>query len=59
MNDVDLMPYGKYKGEKMSQVPAFYLLWLHKKKKASREVETYIMMNWDELQKEYAENKER
>lgn len=28
MTDQDLMPFGKYKGEKMEDVPASYLLWL-------------------------------
>ena len=28
MKDTDLMPFGKYKGEQMEDVPADYLLWL-------------------------------
>lgn len=28
MKDSDLMPFGKYKGEKLGDVPASYLLWL-------------------------------
>lgn len=28
MKDSDLMPFGKYKGEKLGDVPADYLLWL-------------------------------
>jgi uncharacterized protein (DUF3820 family) len=28
MTDNDLMPFGKYKSTKMSDVPAKYLLWL-------------------------------
>jgi hypothetical protein len=28
LEDDDLMPFGKYKGEKMSDVPASYLHWL-------------------------------
>ena len=27
MNDSDLMPFGKYKGEAMANVPASYLVW--------------------------------
>ncbi len=28
MTDQDLMPFGKYKDEKMEKVPARYLLWM-------------------------------
>lgn len=28
MNDQSEMPFGKYKGKKMEDVPASYLLWL-------------------------------
>lgn len=28
MDDQSLMPFGKYKGEKLENVPARYLLWL-------------------------------
>jgi hypothetical protein len=27
LTDIDLMPFGKYKGMKMIDVPASYLLW--------------------------------
>lgn len=29
MNDNYLMPFGKYKGEKLANVPDSYLIWLH------------------------------
>lgn len=29
MEDSDLMPFGKYKGIEMINVPASYLIWLH------------------------------
>ncbi len=28
MSDQDIMPFGKYRGEKMEDIPASYLLWL-------------------------------
>ena len=28
MNDLSPMPFGKFKGEKLEDVPASYLLWL-------------------------------
>jgi len=29
MKDTDLMPFGKYKGIPMQDVPAGYLIWKH------------------------------
>lgn len=29
MEDTDKMPFGKFKGTAMANVPAHYLLWLH------------------------------
>lgn len=31
MNDNSEMPYGKYKGEKLINVPRYYLVWLYGK----------------------------
>lgn len=59
MTDTDLMPFRKYKGEKMANVPAYYLIWLHEKHKAGKEVERYILMNWDALQKEISDWKRK
>jgi uncharacterized protein (DUF3820 family) len=42
MTDVDLMPYGKYKGEQMANVPPEYLLWLFENNKCSGNVKAYI-----------------
>jgi len=55
MKDTDLMPYGKYKGTQMANIPAYYLIWLHNKHRATKEVELYILMNWDVLQKEISD----
>ena len=30
MDDDSLMPFGKFKGERMEDIPAWYLLWLLK-----------------------------
>lgn len=30
MEDTDLMPFGKFKDSEMQEVPAQYLLWLHR-----------------------------
>ena len=29
MTDSDLMPFGKFKGEKLANVPGCYFIWLH------------------------------
>ena len=46
------MPFGKYKGEKMQDVPALYLLWLYENDKCSGYVKQYIQDNQDVLIKE-------
>ena len=45
MNDKSKMPYGKYQGEQMEDVPAEYLLWLYENNKCSGDVKSYIKEN--------------
>jgi uncharacterized protein (DUF3820 family) len=45
MTDQDLMPFGKYKGEKMEKVPASYLLWLRDQGCSHSGVRKYIEDN--------------
>lgn len=45
MTDQDLMPFGKYKGEKMEEVPASYLLWLRDQGVSHPGVKAYIEEN--------------
>jgi len=52
LSDTDKMPYGKYKGEDMADVPAAYLIWLYDNNKCTKEVEAYVSENLDVLQKE-------
>ena len=58
MKDTDLMPFGKWKGTPMQDVPASYLAWLKedaekKGQKISHEgVRKYIEENWSVLQSE-------
>jgi uncharacterized protein (DUF3820 family) len=52
MNDQDLMPFGKHKGEKMEDVPASYLLWLRDKGSFHHGVALYIEENFTALLKE-------
>lgn len=57
MDDNSIMPYGKYKGEKMINVPSDYLLWLYENNKCSDEVRHYIEENMDVISVEIKRNK--
>lgn len=52
MEDTDLMPYGKYKGYAMADVPAYYLIWLFENTKCSGDVKEYIKDNMQALRLE-------
>ena len=52
LNDDSLMPWGKYKGVKMANVPAEYLRWLHENNKCSGDVKAYIEDNLDVIEVE-------
>jgi uncharacterized protein (DUF3820 family) len=55
------MPFGKYKGQKLANVPAGYLLWLYDQKKLFGDLKNYVEENTPVLkfQKEQAEKNER
>jgi uncharacterized protein (DUF3820 family) len=57
MEDTDLMPFGKFKGEQMINVPAHYLLWLLENGCNNQKVKDYIIDNKDVLLKEIKEGK--
>lgn len=46
------MPFGKYKNQKMANVPASYLLWLYDNDKCGSYVKEYIEDNLDVLKVE-------
>lgn len=52
MTDNSLMPYGKYKGQKMANIPPDYLIWLFENNKCTPEVAKYITENLDVLKAE-------
>lgn len=56
MEDTDLMPFGKYKGKQMQDVPADYLIWLHENNKCTPQVKKYIEDNLDVLETEIKRN---
>ena len=57
VTDETPMPFGKYKDDRMDEVPAEYLLWLYDNDKARNLVE-YIEDNMDVLQQEADEGAE-
>ena len=52
LTDESAMPFGKFKGCKMANVPASYLLWLYNNNKCNYAVKTYIESNIDVLKLE-------
>jgi uncharacterized protein (DUF3820 family) len=49
MHDSSLMPFGKYKGRRLIDVPAPYFLWLHHKGCQHEGVRQYINSNLDAI----------
>ncbi len=45
MDDNSIMPFGKFKGQKMANVPASYLLWCINQPWCRGELHTYITNN--------------
>ena len=48
-NDNTIMPTGKYQGQPMVKVPAYYLIWLYENNKCSGGLKEYIRNNLDVL----------
>ena len=46
------MPFGKYKEEKMANIPPAYLLWIFENNKCTPEVAKYIQDNLEVLKAE-------
>ena len=57
--DQSLMPYGKYKGSKMANVPPDYLIWLLDNDRCSGDVKKYIEANKSVLETEIKQNKKQ
>lgn len=55
ITDNSLMPYGKYKGKKMANISASYLLWMYRNDKLFKALEVYVEENMDALEKEEKE----
>jgi len=52
MDDNSLMPYGKFKGTKMANVPPDYLLWCYQQDWCKGDVKKYIQENLDAIKSE-------
>jgi uncharacterized protein (DUF3820 family) len=52
MDDNSIMPFGKFKGEKMANVPSIYLLWCYEQEWCRGEVKKYIAANLDAIKSE-------
>jgi len=52
MTDDLIMPWGKYKGEKLINVPGSYLLWCYDQEWCKGELKNYIEDNKDVLEQE-------
>ncbi len=52
LTDASLMPFGKYKGVQLIDVPASYLLWAFDQEWCRGSVKEYIAENLDVLKKE-------
>ena len=50
--DESLMPFGKFKGNRLVDVPARYLLYLHRESIARDNLKAYIEDNLEVLEKE-------
>lgn len=58
LNDASKMPFGQYKGKRIKQIPAQYILWLGSQFENSywydeqKQIHTYYQLNKDILEKE-------
>jgi uncharacterized protein (DUF3820 family) len=52
MNDESIISFGKYKGEKLANIPPDYLIWLFDNGKCFGDLKKYIAENMDVLRSE-------
>jgi uncharacterized protein (DUF3820 family) len=52
LTDNSIMPFGKYAGQKLANIPASYLIWIFENNKCTAEVARYINENLDVLKEE-------
>lgn len=49
LTEEDIIDYGKYKGTKLKNIPASYLLWVYDNDRATPEIRRYVKQNYMEL----------
>lgn len=54
-----IIPYGRYQGKKMKDIPAKYLVWLYNHNRTSHEVAKYVRWNRDVLLEEIEDEKRK
>jgi len=59
IDDNYIMPFGIYKGKKICNCPAEYLIWLYDNNKVNKEVKQYIEQNKEVLEFEIKTNNEK
>jgi uncharacterized protein (DUF3820 family) len=52
MDDNSIIDFGKYKGQKLCNIPANYLIWLYEENKCFGGLKAYIKNNIDVLKSE-------
>lgn len=55
LQDLDPMPFGKFKGTPMQDVPASYLAWLRNEGCNNELVANYIFNSWEAIEQEIGE----
>lgn len=56
LTDLDIMPFGKHKGQRMQDVPASYLVWLKEKGCDHAGVKGYIENSWSAIKSECSDH---
>lgn len=57
--DESPMPFGKYQGTKMKDVPAYYLIYMYDMAYFYGKVKDYVKANYEVLQKEANKSKQK
>lgn len=52
MDDNHIIAFGKFKGEKLANIPASYFIWLNKQDWCGKELKDYIQDNRDSFELE-------
>jgi hypothetical protein len=59
MTDESLMPFGKYKGKKMGEIPDYYLLWLWDNASLRDPLKAYIADNLEVIKTNIRRSQEK